>query len=146
ALRDPDPDGRDPHPEGLCRHCPGRPRPDRRRGRRGPAAGHGRGPGSRLCLLRLPRCLWLAGLPGHSALQAGGSLRPDGETRMIGNLFGLLLLLGAGLAYPWLLPGALTVGITILLFAGWATAWDILGEIGRASCRERVEISVVAVS
>lgn len=46
---------------------------------------------------------------------------------MIGNLFGLLLLLGAGLAYPWLLPGAITVGITILLFAGWATAWDILG-------------------
>ncbi|MGM0560552.1 MAG: branched-chain amino acid ABC transporter permease [Pseudomonadota bacterium] len=46
---------------------------------------------------------------------------------MIRHLIGLLVLLIAGLIYPWILPSALTVGITILLFAGWATAWDILG-------------------
>ncbi|WP_366552824.1 branched-chain amino acid ABC transporter permease [Aquibaculum sediminis] len=46
---------------------------------------------------------------------------------MIRHLIGLLVLLGAGLVYPSVLPGALTVGITILLFAGWATAWDLLG-------------------
>ena len=43
------------------------------------------------------------------------------------NLFGLALLLVIGLAYPFVLPGYLTVGITMLLFIGWATSWDILG-------------------
>ncbi|WP_026988897.1 branched-chain amino acid ABC transporter permease [Fodinicurvata sediminis] len=46
---------------------------------------------------------------------------------MTRHLIGLLVLLIAGLIYPWILPSALTVGVTILLFAGWATAWDILG-------------------
>lgn len=43
------------------------------------------------------------------------------------NLVGLALLLVIGLAYPFVLPGYLTVGITMLLFIGWATSWDILG-------------------
>lgn len=33
----------------------------------------------------------------------------------------------AGLAYPHLFPNALTIAISVLLFAGWATSWDILG-------------------
>lgn len=33
----------------------------------------------------------------------------------------------AGLAYPHLFPNSLTIAISILLFAGWATSWDILG-------------------
>ncbi len=43
------------------------------------------------------------------------------------HLLGLGALAALGVAYPHLLPGYLTVAITILLFAGWATAWDILG-------------------
>ena len=43
------------------------------------------------------------------------------------HLIGLLILLVAGLLYPTVMPGSLTVGITMLLFAGWATSWDILG-------------------
>jgi len=38
---------------------------------------------------------------------------------------GLMVL--AGLAYPHLFPNSLTIAITVLLFAGWATSWDILG-------------------
>lgn len=33
----------------------------------------------------------------------------------------------AGVVYPFVQPGYMTIGITILLFIGWATAWDILG-------------------
>ena len=43
------------------------------------------------------------------------------------NLAGLALILAAGIAYPFAFPGYLTIAITILLFIGWATAWDILG-------------------
>jgi len=43
------------------------------------------------------------------------------------HLIGLLILLVAGLLYPTVMPGSLTVGITMLLFAGWATSWDLLG-------------------
>lgn len=43
------------------------------------------------------------------------------------HLFALAVLAVAGLAYPHIFPSALTIAITILLFAGWATAWDILG-------------------
>lgn len=37
---------------------------------------------------------------------------------------GLVLL---GLLYPQMFPGYMSVAITLLLYAGWATAWDILG-------------------
>lgn len=37
---------------------------------------------------------------------------------------GLLLL---GVAYPFVMPGMMAVAVTVLLFAGWATAWDIAG-------------------
>lgn len=37
---------------------------------------------------------------------------------------GLVLV---GILYPQMFPGYLSVAITLLLFAGWATAWDILG-------------------
>lgn len=43
------------------------------------------------------------------------------------HLIALLALAVAGLAYPHFFPSAMTIAITILLFAGWATAWDILG-------------------
>ena len=46
---------------------------------------------------------------------------------MRGHLLGLAALTGLGIAYPLAFPAYLTVAITILLFAGWATAWDILG-------------------
>ncbi len=39
-------------------------------------------------------------------------------------LVGLVLL---GIVYPQMFPGYLSVAITLLLYAGWATAWDILG-------------------
>lgn len=39
-------------------------------------------------------------------------------------LAGLVLL---GIVYPQLFPSYLSVAITLLLYAGWATAWDILG-------------------
>lgn len=41
--------------------------------------------------------------------------------------FLLAALLCAGIAYPFVFPGYMTVAVTLLLFAGWATAWDILG-------------------
>lgn len=37
---------------------------------------------------------------------------------------GLVLM---GILYPQMFPGYLSVAITLLLYAGWATAWDILG-------------------
>lgn len=46
---------------------------------------------------------------------------------MTKHLLGLGALFAVGLAYPLIFPGYLTVAITILLFAGWATAWDLLG-------------------
>jgi branched-chain amino acid transport system permease protein len=39
-------------------------------------------------------------------------------------LVGLVLL---GILYPQMFPDYLSVAITLLLYAGWATAWDILG-------------------
>lgn len=43
------------------------------------------------------------------------------------HLLGLALLVLVGVALPLLLPDYLSLGITLLLFAGWATSWDILG-------------------
>lgn len=43
------------------------------------------------------------------------------------NAIGIVLMIMAGVIYPFVLPGYMTIGITILLFIGWATAWDILG-------------------
>jgi branched-chain amino acid transport system permease protein len=43
------------------------------------------------------------------------------------NFAGVGLILALGIAYPFVFPAYLTVGITILLFVGWATSWDILG-------------------
>ena len=39
----------------------------------------------------------------------------------------LATLVVAGVLYPQIFPGYMSVAITLLLFAGWATAWDILG-------------------
>lgn len=42
--------------------------------------------------------------------------------------FGVIALFAfLGVAYPHVFPGYMTVAISILLFIGWATAWDILG-------------------
>jgi branched-chain amino acid transport system permease protein len=46
---------------------------------------------------------------------------------MKGHLLGLAALVAAGVVYPLAFPAYLTLAITVLLFAGWATAWDILG-------------------
>jgi branched-chain amino acid transport system permease protein len=43
------------------------------------------------------------------------------------HLLGLGALLALGLVYPYAFPAYLTLAITVLLFAGWATAWDVLG-------------------
>ncbi|HEY7384602.1 MAG TPA: branched-chain amino acid ABC transporter permease [Beijerinckiaceae bacterium] len=46
---------------------------------------------------------------------------------MRGHLLGLGALVALGAVYPHLFPAYLTLAITVLLFAGWATAWDVLG-------------------
>ena len=43
------------------------------------------------------------------------------------HLIILFCLLVLGAFYPMVFPGYLTIAITLLLFIGWATAWDILG-------------------
>lgn len=46
---------------------------------------------------------------------------------MTKHLLGLGALLAIGIVYPLVFPNALTVAISVLLFAGWATSWDLLG-------------------
>lgn len=46
---------------------------------------------------------------------------------MIRHFIALSVLALAGVAYPLVFPHYLTIAISILLFAGWATSWDILG-------------------
>lgn len=43
------------------------------------------------------------------------------------HMIALLCIVIAGAFYPLLFPGYLSIAITLLLFVGWATAWDILG-------------------
>jgi branched-chain amino acid transport system permease protein len=43
------------------------------------------------------------------------------------NFAGVGLILALGIAYPFFFPAYLTIAITMLLFVGWATSWDILG-------------------
>jgi branched-chain amino acid transport system permease protein len=46
---------------------------------------------------------------------------------MTKHLTGLGVLLTVGIAYPAIFPNNLTIAISVLLFAGWATSWDLLG-------------------
>jgi branched-chain amino acid transport system permease protein len=46
---------------------------------------------------------------------------------MTKHLIGLGVLLTVGIAYPAIFPNNLTIAISVLLFAGWATSWDLLG-------------------
>jgi branched-chain amino acid transport system permease protein len=46
---------------------------------------------------------------------------------MTKHLVGLGVLLAVGMAYPAIFPNNLTIAISVLLFAGWATSWDLLG-------------------
>ena len=46
---------------------------------------------------------------------------------MTKHLIGLGVLLAVGMAYPAIFPNSLTIAISVLLFAGWATSWDLLG-------------------
>jgi branched-chain amino acid transport system permease protein len=46
---------------------------------------------------------------------------------MIKHFIGLGVLLAVGIAYPAIFPNSLTIAISVLLFAGWATSWDLLG-------------------
>jgi branched-chain amino acid transport system permease protein len=46
---------------------------------------------------------------------------------MTKHLLGLGALLVIGVVYPVVFPNALTIAISVLLFAGWATSWDLLG-------------------
>ncbi len=46
---------------------------------------------------------------------------------MTKHLIGVSVLLAVGMAYPAIFPNNLTVAISVLLFAGWATSWDLLG-------------------
>lgn len=43
------------------------------------------------------------------------------------HLIALSFLVILGIFYPMIFPGYLSIAVTLLLFAGWATAWDILG-------------------
>jgi branched-chain amino acid transport system permease protein len=46
---------------------------------------------------------------------------------MTKHLIGLGVLLAVSMAYPAIFPNNLTIAISVLLFAGWATSWDLLG-------------------
>ncbi|KFG67558.1 branched-chain amino acid ABC transporter permease [Microvirga sp. BSC39] len=46
---------------------------------------------------------------------------------MTKHLIGLGVLLAVGMAYPAIFPNNLTIAVSVLLFAGWATSWDLLG-------------------
>ena len=46
---------------------------------------------------------------------------------MTKHLIGLGVLLAVGMAYPAIFPNNLTIAISVLLFTGWATSWDLLG-------------------
>jgi branched-chain amino acid transport system permease protein len=46
---------------------------------------------------------------------------------MTKHFIGLGVLLAVGIAYPAIFPNNLTIAISVLLFAGWATSWDLLG-------------------
>jgi branched-chain amino acid transport system permease protein len=46
---------------------------------------------------------------------------------MTKHLIGLGVLIAVGIAYPAIFPNYLTIAISVLLFAGWATSWDLLG-------------------
>ena len=46
---------------------------------------------------------------------------------MTRHFVGLGALLVVGIVLPFIFPAYLSLGITLLLFAGWATSWDILG-------------------
>ncbi len=46
---------------------------------------------------------------------------------MTRHFVGLGALLVVGTVLPFIFPAYLSLGITLLLFAGWATSWDILG-------------------
>lgn len=46
---------------------------------------------------------------------------------MVRHIVGLGLFVAVGLVFPFLFPGYQALAISLLLFAGWATAWDILG-------------------
>ena len=46
---------------------------------------------------------------------------------MTKHLIGLGVLLAVGMTYPAIFPNNLTIAISVLLFAGWATSWDLLG-------------------
>ncbi|MPR11420.1 branched-chain amino acid ABC transporter permease [Microvirga tunisiensis] len=46
---------------------------------------------------------------------------------MTKHLIGLGVLLAVGIAYPAIFPNNLTIAISVLLFAGWATSLDLLG-------------------
>ncbi|WP_230534100.1 branched-chain amino acid ABC transporter permease [Microvirga roseola] len=46
---------------------------------------------------------------------------------MTKHFLGLGVLLAVGIVYPAIFPNYLTIAISVLLFAGWATSWDLLG-------------------
>ena len=46
---------------------------------------------------------------------------------MTKHIIGLGVLFAVGIAYPAIFPNNLTIAISVLLFAGWATSWDLLG-------------------
>src|SRR5690606_37951772 len=127
TIRLADNDGHRIHPEGVRGHRAGRSRQHRRSNRRRTAAWRGGGPRCLLLDFGISRRLWPRRVHSRPPVPSRRIVRPLGAARMNTNLFGLALLLVIGLAYPFVLPGYLTVGITMLLFIGWATSWDILG-------------------
>lgn len=58
--------------------------------------------------------------PPPAARAPGAALRASAWPR-------LLLVLALGAAWYAFFPGYLSLGISLLLLAGWATAWDLLG-------------------
>ena len=60
---------------------------------------------------------------GTAAARIG--LGPDRST--LAHVVGLAVFIGVGLVLPLIFPTYLSLGITLMLFIGWAGAWDVLG-------------------
>src|SRR5690606_31875167 len=113
------------HAQGVRRNGPGWPRQRARRHRRRAAPRRGRVPGRLVSILRIPGRVRPVRVPARAALPSSRPLRPGDQAGMTYLRLGLVAI--AGLAWFIFLPDYRTLGINLMLLAGWATAWDLLG-------------------
>src|SRR5690606_28318458 len=87
----------------------------------------GRDPGGFLPVLRVSGRLRPRRLPARPAVQARGPVRQERQARMKRQLLILLAATLLAALYPQVFPNYLAIPITMLLFIGWATSWDLIG-------------------